>query len=332
MRDIQTRIDSAGTANTFEGCLSWAPAKSILFTAHLVIWLSLGTLYFSWAAVLACLLLCILILCGGHSLGMHRKLIHDSFDCPLWLARFGAYLGTLVGLGGPFTMMRAHDLRDWAQRQDKCHPFFSQHKSIPRDWLLQTHLNLTLTNGPELVFPDKLTKDQFMIFLQRTVWLQQIPIAIALYLIGGLGWVAWGISGRIVISITGHWLVGWFAHNDGPRTFHVPTHGVQGHNVPGPAALFGFITFGECWHNNHHAFPESAKLGLHRHEFDPGWWILITLERLGLVWNLVTPDKIPPEKHHAEPLFPNPKNCDTSPEQGEQRWNLLSSFRVRRSP
>ena len=98
MRDIQTRIDSAGVTNTFEGRLSWAPAKSILFTMHLTMWLSLGTLYFSWAAVLACLVLCIIILCGGHSLGMHRKLIHDSFDCPLWLARFGAYLGTLVGL------------------------------------------------------------------------------------------------------------------------------------------------------------------------------------------------------------------------------------------
>ena len=307
MREILDRIHSADDSNTSNGRLSWAPAKSLWFTGHFVIWMSFGLTHFSFGAFSAYLLLSILILCGGHSLGMHRKLIHDSFDCPLWLARFGTYLGTLVGLGGPFTMMRAHDLRDWAQRQDHCHVFFSQHSSIPRDWLSQTHLKLTLDNGPDIQFPDKLTKDPFMIFLQRTVWLQQIPIGILLYLLGDIGWVAWGISARIVISITGHWLIGWFAHNDGPRSFHVPTHGVQGHNVPSPMALFGFITFGECWHNNHHAFPESARLGLHRHEFDPGWWILRGLEKIGLVWNLATPETIPIEKHHANPISPSPE-------------------------
>ena len=302
MREILDRIQPTKNSNTADGRLSWAPAKSLWFTGHFAVWMSFGFTHFSLGAFAAYLLLSILILCGGHSLGMHRKLIHDSFDCPLWLARFGAYLGTLVGLGGPFTMMRAHDLRDWAQRQDQCHVFFSQHSSIPRDWLSQTHLKLTLENGPDIQFPDKLTKDPFMIFLQRTVWLQQIPIGILLYLWGDMGWVAWGISARIVVSITGHWLIGWFAHNDGPRSFHVPTHGVQGHNVPGPMALFGFISFGECWHNNHHAFPESARLGLYRFEFDPGWWVLRGCEKIGLVWNLATPETIPIEKHHAESL------------------------------
>jgi len=65
--------------------------------------------------------------------------------------------------------------------------------------------------------------------------------------------------------------------------------GVQGHDVP-LAALF---SMGESWHNNHHAYPGSAKLGLDRDQPDPGWWFLLALKRLGLVWNLKTPDNLP---------------------------------------
>jgi stearoyl-CoA desaturase (delta-9 desaturase) len=50
---------------------------------------------------------------------------------------------------------------------------------------------------------------------------------------------------------------------------------------------------GEAWHNNHHAFPASARLGLQPGEIDPGWWVLGALERLGLVSNLKTPEMLP---------------------------------------
>ena len=311
MRDISDRVDNSKGTYALSGRLRWAPAKSLWYSFHALIWVSFGITYFSWGAVGAFLGLSIIILCGGHSLGMHRKLIHDSFDCPRWLERLGVYLGTLVGLGGPFTMMRAHDMRDWAQRRAACHPFFSQHSSIARDWFLQMHMKLELENGPKMVFPEKLTRDPVMVWLQRTVWLQQIPLAILLFQIGGLGWVAWGISGRIIISITGHWLVGWFAHNHGPRDWHIHGHATQGHNVPGPLSLFGFITFGECWHNNHHAFPESARLGVMRGQVDPGWWVLCALEKLGLVRNLVTPDDIP-HRPNLKPVFPTAEKHATS--------------------
>ena len=92
------------------------------------------------------------------------------------------------------------------------------------------------------------------------------------------------------MSIIGHWLIGYFAHNDGHRDWHVDGAAVQGHNIPWTALL----TMGENWHNNHHAFPGSAKLGLEPGQMDPGWWALIGLKKLGLVSNLVTPDRLAP--------------------------------------
>lgn len=70
---------------------------------------------------------------------------------------------------------------------------------------------------------------------------------------------------------------------------------------------------GECWHNNHHAYPGSARLGLFAGEWDPGWWVLIALREFGLAWNLRLPSDLPPrpeliqlphetappEEHHA---------------------------------
>jgi fatty-acid desaturase len=49
------------------------------------------------------------------------------------------------------------------------------------------------------------------------------------------------------------------------------------------------LTMGESWHNNHHAFPNSAKLGLRQGQWDPGWWMLLVLQKLGLAWDFVLP-------------------------------------------
>ncbi len=289
MRDITDRVIDSPQANGADGTMRWNPAKSLWFTGMALAWFIGGSLFFSWSAVGIFLALCALILCGGHSIGMHRKLIHDSFDCPRWLERLGVYLGTLVGLGGPFTMMRTHDMRDWAQRQTRCHDFFSHGSPIVKDFWWQVHCKLHLQTAPEFRYPPKLTDDRFMIWLQRTAMFQQIPLAIILYLIGGWGFVFWGICGRVTASIFGHWLVGYFAHNHGHQDWVVSGAAVQGHNV----RWCGLITFGECWHNNHHAFPESARLGLYDGQSDPGWWVLKGFETIGLVSNLTLPEDLP---------------------------------------
>lgn len=252
-------------------------------------WVILGSLFFSWSAVVVFLAFTAVTLCLGHSIGMHRKLIHGGFESPPWVENCLVYLGTLVGLGGPFTMMHTHDMRDWAQRRPACHDFLSHRRGIVRDFWWQLHCKLYLDVPPDYRHPSRVAKSRFYRWLERTDMLQQVPPAIALYALGGWGWVAWGICGRVAVSIFGHWIVGYFAHNRGHRSWHVQGAAVQGHNV----RHLGLITFGECWHNNHHAFPESARLGLLPGQSDPGWLVLKAMARLGLASGLKQPGDLP---------------------------------------
>ena len=114
-------------------------------------------------------------------------------------------------------------------------------------------------------------------------------MAILFFAVGGVPWLVWGIAVRVAASVTGHWLVGYFATTAGRRSWHIEGAGVQGYNVP----YCGLITMGEAWHNNHHAFPASARLGLRDGEVDPGWWVLRTLQWAGLVWGIKTPEMLP---------------------------------------
>jgi stearoyl-CoA desaturase (delta-9 desaturase) len=101
------------------------------------------------------------VLLLGHSVGMHRRLIHKSFDCPPWFERFLVYMGTLVGLGGPFAMIRTHDFRDWAQRQPACHDYFAHRRPPLVDAVWQMHCDLRLRHPPRLAIEPEVADDRF---------------------------------------------------------------------------------------------------------------------------------------------------------------------------
>lgn len=123
--------------------------------------------------------------------------------------------------------------------------------------------------------------------------LQQLPLAAILFYFGGYTWVIWGISARVAVSITGHWFIGYFAHNYGEMDNEIMDASVQGQNVKWSS----YITMGESWHNNHHAFPDSAILGIYENQPDPGWWVLRALQKLGLAWNISLPENLPERKN-----------------------------------
>ena len=280
-------IDAA--TNPDEGVVKWSPIKSLWFSAFLVTAMVGGYYTFNWTAVLVSFVFTVTTLCLGHTLGLHRLLIHRSYDCPKWLEYVFVHLGTLVGMGGPFRMIYLHDIRDWAQRHATCHAFFIHRHSVTKDFLWQLHGDIRLTHPPRFSVEPHIANDAMYRFMQRTWMLQQLPWAVLFFACGGWSWVVWGIAVRVTVSMIGHWLVGYFAHNGGVRTWHVEGHAVQGYNL----RRLGLLTMGEGWHNNHHAYPGSARLGLHTGEADPGWLVLRVLRKLGLVWNLKLPGDLP---------------------------------------
>lgn len=230
-----------------------------------------------------------LTLCAGHSVGLHRLMIHRSFATPLWVERVLVYLGTLVSMGGPYDMLRMHELRDWAQRQRDCHAYFAHRGSLWKDAWEQLFCRCELARPPLLEVEERLERDGFYRFLNRTVYWQQLPWAVALYAWGGLGAALWGVCLRVVVSLVGHWLVNYFAHQDGPRSWEVDDMSLPGANLP----VVGFLAMGEGYHNNHHAYPESARMGQGAWEWDPGWWLIEGLRGAGLAWGVRTEGDFP---------------------------------------
>jgi fatty-acid desaturase len=285
----QHRAHAGADDDVLIGQVRYAPAKSLWISAMLAAAIVGGAATASAGAVALFIASTGAVLLLGHSLGSHRKLIHNSFACPKWLEYLLVYLGVQVGLAGPLGLMRQHELRDFAQRHPRCHPYLRHGGGMLTDAWWQLHCDLVLARPPSIEIEPLVANDRFYRFLEKTWMLQQLPVALLFYLWGGWAFVFWGVCARVSAGVMGHWLIGYFAHNHGDMNFEVRGAAVQGHNI----RMASLLTMGECWHNNHHAFPGSARLGLGEGEWDPGWWMLKLLERAGLVDRLVLPHELP---------------------------------------
>ncbi len=278
------RVDGRG-ASALAGHVVLSPVKCCWNAAMLgcaLIW-CIPTM--TVGCVLLLLLSTWLSLLLGHSVGMHRRLIHRSYRSHKWLERVLVYIGVLVGVAGPFGILRVHDARDWAQRQGQCHDFFAHRRHPLLDLCWQLTCEFRYQHPPRFAIEPELANDRWYRFLEATWMLQQLPLALLLYLIGGWGWVVWGVAARVSLSVVGHWSVTYWCHNPGPGRWQVAGAAVQASNLPG----LGLLTYGECWHNNHHAFPESARIGLESGQADPSWWVIRGFEKLGWVWDVGVP-------------------------------------------
>ncbi|MBN9088173.1 MAG: acyl-CoA desaturase [Reyranella sp.] len=225
---------AAAAETPVRGTVRWAPAKS-LWIGGMAAGAGLAPFCASWDAAILFLATTAVTLCFGHSVGMDRRLIHRSFACPLWLERLSVYLGTLVGMAGPIGMVRQHDLRDWAQRQADCHDYLRHRRGFWQD-----------AGGSSIAsWRSTIRRPSRPSLRSRATASMRSSNA--------PGWRSNCL--RIAVSVTGHWLVGHFAHRRGGQHWIVEGTAAQGYDI----AVAGLISMGESWHNNHHAFPGSAK-------------------------------------------------------------------------
>ncbi len=277
-------IPGAETSAT-DGQIVFQPVKAFWVLGHGVAGCFGILLFPAFDALVVFLVLTAVTICVGHSVGMHRMLIHNSFKTHRVVRYVMVWLGTLVGMAGPFGMINAHDMRDWHQRQAICPPHPAHGAGFWRDAYWQLMCTYRLRRPPKLVIEPPVLHDRFYTFVERTWMAQQIPAAILLFWFGGWAWVLWGCSLRVFVSLVGHWAVGHFAHRDGQMGWRIEGLPVQGYNLP----RLGLVTFGENWHGNHHAFPYSAQLGVKPGELDPGYVLICAMERFGLAWDVQRP-------------------------------------------
>jgi sn-1 stearoyl-lipid 9-desaturase len=272
-----------------EGSVAWDPARSLWNGGMLFASLLLGPIFFTVDAVLVFILLLGITMCTGHSVGFHRRLIHRTFKCRKFMEYVLVWSGTLVGMQGPFWVIRSHDIRDWAQRQKNCHAFLRHGGGLMRDAWWNLHCRLDLSRPPAFDPGPGIGDDWFYRFLQRTWMLQQVPVAVVLFVLGGLPWLVWGVCVRVCVGVSMHWFVGYLCHTHGPQSWIVDNGAIQAHNVPWAA----IPSMGESWHNNHHAFPASARHGLYPGQIDIGFRFVQLLEWLGLAWDVQVPQGLP---------------------------------------
>jgi len=246
----------------------------------------------------------------GITVGFHRLFTHRSFKTSVVMRALFAVLGS-AAVEGP--------LIEWVSNHRMHHRFsdrpgdpHSPHLASASGWrgaflgLFHAHAGWLLraddTAAPERYAPDLLA-DPVIRWIDRTfvVWVLAglaVPFGLGVALLGtvtgGLEAMLWGGAVRILILHHATFSINSLCHFFGRRNFST---GDESRNL----AWLALPTFGEAWHNNHHAFPTSAHHGLKRWQLDPGGWLIDGLARVGLVWDVV---RISPAAQRAK-LFPS---------------------------
>jgi sn-1 stearoyl-lipid 9-desaturase len=237
---------------------------------------------FTWSALLVAFALYYLTGAIGVSLGFHRTLTHRSLECPRWLEYLLTICGTLAMQGGPIEWIATHRVHH--AKTDREGDPHNVHRGLGWahiEWLYRSN-DARPTDAEQRRLAPDLFKVPFYRFLERTYLFWQLGLGLLLFALGGWPWVIWGIFVRVVVTYHVTWLVNSAAHHSGYRTFNTGDQSTNNWWV-------ALLAWGEGWHNNHHAFPFSARHGLRRFEIDVTWYAIRLLAIMRLARNVKLP-------------------------------------------
>jgi stearoyl-CoA desaturase (delta-9 desaturase) len=275
---------------------------AVLFAV--AIWLAWGgTLHWQDVVVLA---VSYLITGVGITVGYHRLFTHRSFKTSRPVRALFAVFGS-AAVEGPVI--------EWVSTHRKHHRFsdlpgdpHSPHTAHGVGWrgalrgLLHAHVGWMfrgVDRASEERYAKDLLADPLIRAIDRTfpLWVLLglafpfgLGVALTGSVVGGLTGMLWGGAVRILFLHHATFSINSLCHFFGRRRFAT---GDESRNL----AWLALPTFGEAWHNNHHAFPTSAHHGLTRWQLDPGGWLIDSLGRLGLAWDVV---RIAPSTQRAK--------------------------------
>lgn len=259
--------------------LSW---KHVLFFSAFHGLALLAPWFFSWSALGTAIFFHWLFGSIGICLGYHRLLTHRSLQVPQWLEYVLATIGAMAMQGGPIFWVALHRLHH-AHTEDEEKDPYSARKGFWWShmlWLVYPRNNFFDYETHKKYAPD-LDRDAYYRWLNRYYLLLQVPVGVLLYALGGWSFVIYGVFVRAVVLWHSTWFINSASHLRGYRNFTVDD---GSRNLWWAAVL----TYGEGWHNNHHAHPRIAKAGQRWWEIDPTWWAIQTLKVFGLAKKIVT--------------------------------------------
>src|ERR1700734_2287112 len=193
-----------------------------------------------------------------------------------WKALFVAICATLTLEGGPIFWVATHRIH---------HQFTDQEGDphSPRDGKWWSHMGWILT-GKSMhhdtttlarYVPD-LAKDKFHVWITKYHYVPMVVLGLILLAVSGWPLVLWGIFLRTVVGLHATWLVNSATHSWGTRRFKT-------RDLSTNSWWVAILSWGEGWHNNHHAHPVSARHGLRWYEIDFNWYGIWILKQFGLV-------------------------------------------------
>jgi fatty-acid desaturase len=235
--------------------------------------------YIDRGAIIAAVVLYFVAGMLGIGMAYHRLLTHRSYKTPKLVEYFLTLCATLALEGGPIFWVATHRVHH--QKSDR-----EGDPHTPREGSFWAHMGwilmgqgLHMKTAQLAHYAPDLARDRFHVVLTQWHWVPQVVVGLALLAFGGIPYVLWGIGVRTVFGLHTTWAVNSATHLWGRRRFETRDDSTNNWWV-------ALLTFGEGWHNNHHAHPTSARHGLAWYEVDLNWIGISTLKALGLAWDI----------------------------------------------